>query len=276
VGLLRPFGRLISAVSPRSYVKVRWKMKQLMGNPMGQLFLLPFLVREGDTVIDVGANTGQLTVPLARLVGENGVVHAFEPITTTYDILCETIESEGLRTMVVPHKLGLSDSRKTVAFTVPLERDTEATIVPHHEEAWADYETNKEKYRTEECEITTLDAFVKEHNVDDVKFIKCDVEGGELPVLKGARTVLENSNPPIIMLEVYEKWTKDYGYNPKELFGFLEDIAEYEFYWISKSGLQQVRPNDEVIPGVFYQWIDFICLVPDVHSKRLNVKRFLA
>ncbi len=272
---IRPFGRLIKAINPRAYVKMRWKMKGIMGNPMSQQFLLPYLVREGDTVIDIGANIGQLAIPLAQLVGNNGNVHAFEPITKTYDKLCDTIERKKFNNIVIPHKLGLSDSSSTATFTIPVERDTEATMIPHNKEDWADYEINDEKYLTEECEITTLDSFVKDKNVNNLKFIKCDVEGGELQVLKGAGDILRGSNPPIIMLEVYEKWTKDFGYSPKELFRFLEDVAGYEVYWISESGLQRVRPNDEEIPGVFYQWIDFICIVPDIHMKRLDVKQYL-
>ena len=82
--LLRPFGRFLKAINIKLYILVRWKLRRLMKNPMSQQFLVPLLVKSGTAVIDVGANLGQLTIPIARLVGSKGIVHAFEPITQNH------------------------------------------------------------------------------------------------------------------------------------------------------------------------------------------------
>ena len=48
-------------------------------------------VREGSTVIDVGANIGDLTIPLSRMVGASGRVYAFESQPQTFNVLCANL-----------------------------------------------------------------------------------------------------------------------------------------------------------------------------------------
>ena len=228
MSVIRPVGKILRSIDPRIYTLIRWKMKILMGNPMGQLFLLPYLVHSGDTVIDIGANTGQLTIPLARLVGDNGTVYAFEPITKNYNELKENIIQEDISSIVQLNQLGLSNKPQFATFTIPRNRYTEATLQPHNDEAWKDYYDKSQDYVNEQCEITTIDNFVKKNNIDNISFLKCDVEGGELQVLQGSTSVLTSSKPPIIMLEAYEKWTKDFDYHPRDLFRFLKQEANYD------------------------------------------------
>lgn len=56
-----------------------------------ELRLLANFVRPGDTVLDVGANMGTHTVALARMVGPEGTVVAFEPQRVLYQILCANV-----------------------------------------------------------------------------------------------------------------------------------------------------------------------------------------
>jgi predicted RNA methylase len=53
-------------------------------------------VREGDTVIDVGANIGDLTLPLARMVGDRGKVYAFESNPESFNVLCANLALNGI------------------------------------------------------------------------------------------------------------------------------------------------------------------------------------
>ena len=224
---MHSFGRIIKSLNPRAYESIRWKfakmrlMNNIFGNPMYQQLLLPFVVQKGDTVFDIGANTGQLTLSLAHLVGKNGTVHAFEPISKNFSRLRENIEHENLTSRVILNQLALGDSKKFINFIIPQERYQETSLVPHNQESWADYCNEPDKYTAERCKITTLDSYVKENNIGAISFIKCDVEGAELQVMKGAKVLLRSPNPPVLMLEVFEGWTKDFGYHPRELFGFL-------------------------------------------------------
>lgn len=274
--LLRPFGRMMKFIDPKLYLMARWKMRAIMGNPMNQLFLLPFLVRKNETVVDIGANIGEISIMLAKLVGKHGSVQSFEPITKNYEQMSININDANCSSVIHANKIGLSNSESKAIFTIPKERLTEATLRPHHAQEWEDFNKKDDNYYTEECTITTLDNFIKEKGIQNISFIKCDVEGNEFPVLQGGEHLLRSKNPPIILLEAYEKWTKDFGYHPREMFQYLNKIAGYHVYWISPTGLQYISPESKEIPGIFYQWVDFICIVPQVHRSKINVDNYLA
>jgi hypothetical protein len=94
--------------------------------------------------------------------------------------------------------------------------------VPHREENWTGYENEQSRYLTETSKMITIDDYVGDNQVSSISFIKCDVEAAELLVLKGAETVLRSSRPPVLQLEVFESWTRDFGYHPRDLFEFLK------------------------------------------------------
>ena len=263
---------------PRTYYSIYWDLVQL------SLFrrflfcpeiLLSSIIRRGDTVIDIGANVGQLTLRMASLVGANGSVHAFEPYSKSFDKLTDIIKRANLSSIIKLNNLGLSNETRVATLTIPIEKCTEATLMPHKADTWIDYESEPSHYITEECKLITLDNYINENAVNDISFIKCDVEGAELHVLLGAENLLKGSMPPIIMIEIYEEWTKSFGYSPADLFSFLKKTAGYEFYWLHDKGLKKVNSDYSSLPGMYWQWLDYLCIIPDLHNSRLDLGRYL-
>lgn len=77
---------------------------------------------------------------------------------------------------------------------------------------------------SETATITTLDAYVREKNLPRVDFIKLDVEGAELDVLKGAAMTIARFKP-ILALSAYHKWDDFWT-----LMNFVKSIRpDYEF-----------------------------------------------
>ncbi len=280
-GMMRPVGRSLRMASPRAYERVRWRLAnvplvgKLLGHPMYHNLVLPFVARRGDVVFDVGANIGQYTLPLARLVGPSGRVHSFEPVSATFAELRSAVGKAGLGGRVVLNQLALGHESGTVELTLPVERPTEASLSPHQGLAWADYETDRYKYVTERVEMLALDEYVKLRNIGPIAFLKCDVEGAELGVLQGAREVLSGPAPPVLQLEVFAEWTRNFGYSPGDLFAYLRDTGGYEIFWFCERGLERIGPNADPIPGIFHEWVDFLCLVPDVHRIRFDARPYL-
>ena len=67
------------------------------------------LVRPGDTCFDVGANGGDVSLFLAKLAGESGLVTAFEPVWPVYCRLCRTIQLDTtLKAPIVTVPFGLA------------------------------------------------------------------------------------------------------------------------------------------------------------------------
>ena len=91
--------------------------------------------------------------------------------------------------------------------------------------------------------LVTLDSFVKENHIRKLDFIKCDVEGGEFNVLKGAKATLKNLKP-IVMMELLRKWSEKFGYHPNEVITLFASF-EYSCFAIQKNKLHKILEIDE-------------------------------
>merc|ERR1711972_428246 len=85
---------------------------------LGQSYALQTLCRRGDTVLDIGANIGGFTVPLAERVGPDGEVHAFEPFRKVFQHLNANVALDGLSN-VYTYNIALGTKEEEVAAFVP-------------------------------------------------------------------------------------------------------------------------------------------------------------
>jgi FkbM family methyltransferase len=164
-------------------------------------------VQERFVVLDIGANIGATTVQLSRQVGSDGTVYAFEPHPTTFKHLVHTIELSNLLN-VKPIPTGLGDNTASVT----LQFNPTST-------GWGSVYGNGETYTTStQVSIVKLDDFVIDNNVQRVDFIKIDVEGYELEVMRGGRNTIDKYKP-IIQFEYNKqasqngKWTFSQAYD---------------------------------------------------------------
>ena len=165
--------------------------------------LLVDILREDDVVIDVGAHVGEFTFAASELVSR-GIVHAFEPQRRPFEMLRGSV---GAFTNVSIHHAGLSDQVGRACLHIPRIRGKlsrrEASLDPH----FNDY-TGPERQpkaggsSAETIRLSTLDAFCGQVALDRVDLIKIDVEGHELRVLQGGRTVIERFHP-LLMIEIF-------------------------------------------------------------------------
>ncbi len=141
-------------------------------------------VREGDTILDIGAHIGLFAVVGAKIVGHGGTVYSFEPTPYTRSVLKEVVELNKVADIVKVRDEAVTDSVGVITFwdtgdrisnansTIPTER-----MVDHYE-----------------IPCTTIDAFVEQNHLY-VNCIKIDVEGAELNLLRGAQKTLERCRP---------------------------------------------------------------------------------
>jgi FkbM family methyltransferase len=135
----------------------------------------------GGAMIDIGANIGRMSIPRV-LLGDATVAYCLEPDPLNYACLVRNIRDNGLAGLVLPDQTAIG-ARSGV---VRLERAKS----PGGHRVLADGATTKRE--TVEVPISTLDAWVERAgiNLDDVRFVKLDVQGGEVDVLAGASRVL--------------------------------------------------------------------------------------
>lgn len=152
------------------------------------------LVNPGDVVLDVGANIGAHTLPLARLVGEAGRVIAFEPTRYAFLKLQQNVSLNSAlaarvslaQVMLVSHSSAALEP--TVYSSWPLEGSDE--VHAKHRGRLMD---------TRGAIAATLDEQMRRFSIGRVNFIKLDVDGHERQVLDGARETLHRDRPPILL-----------------------------------------------------------------------------
>jgi FkbM family methyltransferase len=171
------------------------------------------LISEGSVVLDIGANIGAHTLPIARLVGPSGKVFAFEPTRYAYDKLLANIRlNPDLADCIIANQTMLVRSTEdnlpdAIYSSWPLEKASDL-----HSEHQGRLQS------TEGAKTQTVDKYVDEADLDRLDFIKLDVDGHEHEVLHGARKTLEKFRPDIAL----ELAPYVYSTNPDEFDGILK------------------------------------------------------
>mmetsp|Transcript_23313 Transcript_23313/g.65877 ORF Transcript_23313/g.65877 Transcript_23313/m.65877 type:complete len:490 (+) Transcript_23313:47-1516(+) len=183
-------------VAPAFDINVGNMVRQVGTFDLGQSYALQSLCRLGDTVIDVGANVGGFTVPLAERVGPEGEVHAFEPFRKIYQHLNANVALNGL-TNVYAYNNALGTEVKEIEIHAP---DLTTWNFPSAIRVDEQYDTaealNKANLRYEQKKeriyVRPLDSF---RFGGRVTLIKIDVEFMELQVVLGAKETIRKHQP---------------------------------------------------------------------------------
>jgi FkbM family methyltransferase len=146
---------------------------------------------EGKVVYDVGAFQGMLTMLFARHAGR---VVAFEPNTRTYKRLMENLSLNDCCRNTEVRKCGVGSVRESREFVVNTAMMGTSTL----DEAASERMLRDPRASTETIDITTIDYEI-ENGAPPPHFIKIDVEGYELQVLRGAVNTLKHYSPTLFM-----------------------------------------------------------------------------
>jgi FkbM family methyltransferase len=211
------------------------------------------LIRRGDTVLDIGANLGMVTVHMASLVGSGGVVHAFEPNPRLVGLLRRALHQNCLP-QVKLHEFGLGPAESTLELLVPLSDTGQASFV----RSWS-----QEDCTPVRVPVRKLDDVAREQDIRRVSLVKIDVEGFEASVFRGALLFLEKVRPEAILFEVMEGISGRVSDSP--VFRILLDFG-YTFRSIPRSMLaMRLLPFDPVRESVPAHCHDFLAVAPGLN-----------
>lgn len=199
------------------------------------------MLGKDSVIFDIGANTGWYSCHLSVMAGPESSIYAFEPVFHTFGLLKRNIVLNGLKN-VTALNFGLSDREGPALFYVPSwSGSVAASMRPLLEE----------ENRVVTCNLTTLDSFVRQGGIDRMDFVKCDVEGAELMVLRGAMESIERFRP-VIYAELLRKWSSKFGYHPDEVIGLLRSLG-YGAYCLGAGALSPIeRITDDRAEKCFY------------------------
>jgi len=180
------------------------------GKVLSSSFIYDRFVKDGDVVVDVGANSGFHTAYLARLVNQDGNkksqgrVYALEPVPWVYRRLVANVYLNRLDHVILVNKGAGSQVCEKKMFLVREARPEQAL------HSFVKYEKLSSLPEADVKEvllpIVSLDSLLLYEK--KVNFIKIDVQGYELEVLKGAMAVLEKHKP--VLLFEYVQSRLDY------------------------------------------------------------------
>lgn len=174
--------------------------KMLCGYEASVLRAVERFVAPGSYCIDVGANVGPVTLALARQVGPFGRVLAIEPGPPYLARLRRNLQANPrLMGRVVILQAGISETEGSLKWRPDPLHPFNAGLSQVHGTAVPGEVL---------VPVTTLDAAIAQQGWDGVDFIKIDVEGMELEVLRGARATLESLRPVVLFetLEFFRTW----------------------------------------------------------------------
>jgi len=198
-------------------------------------------------VLDVGANVGFWTIPMAKALGPAGRVHPFEPISSNHLRLRENVRLNGLQSITQVHELGLSDRRATLQ--ISLREDFangsgtgNASIV---------IDDSDGRFQCAMIEVDTLDKIFPSLNVERLDFVKVDIEGHEDKFLAGAASTIGQFRP-IIHMEINEPYYSRRGLDATTVFEEWAKSAKYACALRTSKGwrLRDLRHRRPVIDNV--------------------------
>lgn len=216
------------------------------------------LIRKGDVCLDIGANFGWYTTLFHEKVGIEGEVHAFEPVPKTFIELKRNYELMNAPKNVFINNTALGNQNGEIIVNLFAGLATGHASISQQ---------GRDDFTSIKCQIITLDSYIETRNINQVNFIKIDIEGAEMMFLQGAERLFKQTVPPIWLMEMALEQTRNFGYLPTDLITFLKERANYEFYAVDelKGTLKKI---DYFAPKDI--GANVICIPKDYYQDRLD------
>jgi FkbM family methyltransferase len=190
------------------YIKALFEYHKMLGNLEAEMFFIDQFVKSRLASVDVGANSGLYSLYLSRKFKK---VYAFEPVPELYNTL---LKSKLKNTQVF--NIALSEKNEEGILYIPISdktnKNTEASLVNY---------ADKDNALVRKISVTcrTLDSF----DITDLDFMKIDVEGHEIEVIKGSIETIKKYSPTLLV-EIEQRWQKNNSLI-SETFKYLKDLG---------------------------------------------------
>jgi FkbM family methyltransferase len=223
--------------------------------------VIPGLVTDGNTAIDIGANAGLYSVLFSRLCGRTGRVWAFEPVPETYWRLKETLALNRCEN-VIPVQAAVSDKAGTVTMNLFESQFSEWNSLGIRTVVTTDG-VHHSPTSSVQVPSYALDKFCEQQQIELINFLKVDVEGFELAVFRGAETLLRERRVDYICYEIAKVPLKSAGTDTRTVLKFLETYG-YLTYRLNAESRQFEGPIDDTSED----WANFFASHKDLTKLR--------
>lgn len=156
--------------------------------------------------LDVGANLGTFTLPIASCLQNKGKVIAVEGMPIIASHLEASIVENSLSNVAL-YNYAVGDDEAGHEIVMQLKYDN-----PGHSHVVTEQKDQTKGHRDIVVKLTTLDAMYRSNpDFKKVLFMKMDIEGNEGKALNGARKMFQENPPCYLMIELSPTWLKEKG-----------------------------------------------------------------
>ena len=202
--------------------------------------LIAKYVKSGMQVLDVGANVGYYTAMLAKQVGVQGHVTAFEPEPGNYNVLCQTVRANDFRNV------------KTIQGAVSAEPGESFLFLSEHNQG--DHRLYATKGRGSiSVPIVAIDTCLPKNTILD--FVKMDIQGSEGLALQGMQETLNRSPHVRLLTEFWPDGLLQAGTIPLDFLNMLRDKLGFSIWEVDEK-------QEEIVPVA-----DFAGLIARNHGR---------
>jgi FkbM family methyltransferase len=178
-------------------------------------------------IFDVGANKGQFAVQALKVLPTDFFIHSFEPSIIAYNSLIRNVVSQRVKL----HNFGLSDKKQTIK------------LFNSGELVGSVYPITGDDQSYEEVYLNTLDAFCEVNKIKSIYYLKIDVEGAEIDVLRGANRLINSHAIQFIQFEIGPN-----NLSSKTTFrDFFDILSDYSIFRILKNGIRKMPHYHEYL-----------------------------
>ena len=191
--------------------------------------LFKHFVKKDMTVVDVGAHIGYYTILASKMVGDNGIVWAFEPEPRNLINLEANVELNMCSNVQLVKK-AVSDKNGNAKLYITKDASGECGLI----------EVKHRPKTTIDVETVTLDSIIGDISVD---VIKIDVEGGEMGLLLGAGKLLIMNQGIKMFIELWKIGIEESGYSCIDCWNILEQYG-FQYIYLIDEMKQKVKRID--------------------------------
>jgi FkbM family methyltransferase len=206
-----------------------------------ELLGLAELVGPGAVCVDVGSAAGIYTQLLAELAGPTGRVLSVEPLSFAHPGWSRVLDAYR-RDTVSRHRLALGAEPGNATMSVPAGRHglvTGRSFLAVRTNGVGSNAQFAGQVRVD-VEVETLDRLVDRAGLRGLDFVKIDVEGGELAVLRGGRSAIDEFRPALLV-EIEERHISRYQHTAADVVAELSShgytMATWQHGWQPTSGV---------------------------------------
>ena len=201
-----------------------------LGEDYQDVYFLESFIKEGDTCVDIGAHLGYYTFQLSRLAGKNGKVIAIEPVSKFHRVLEKMISERKIGNIVL-NRVALGGEGKEVEIGIPRINNQKKFGYARIRQL-SEYLEYAESERVPNVKGDELLA-----GLERVDFIKCDVEGAEVPVFQSMPGIIAK-HKPVLLLELADK---------NERIKMMEMLIgnDYQLYFLRNKKLTRIDVHSD-------------------------------